>query len=221
MEKIYGYKEKDIRGLVEFLQDRKNGSLTGLFDEYARRNGKSQGTVRNLYYALAKKSREDGEFCKKYLDGKPLSVAKIKEFDERDEIELIRKVVSGGMEGKSVRKTIFEFSGGDATLALRYQNKYRNLAKTKPELVNRVEQEFSLSEKEVVKRKVEPVDKGFLIIKLKREINGLVDRIGEGLKRENQRLKKRIAILETENVRLFRLLADKNKNEKLGDFSTL
>lgn len=221
MEKIYGYKEKDIRGLVEFLQTRKNGSLTGLFDEYARQNGKSQGTVRNLYYALAKKSREDGEFCKKYLDGKPLSVAKIKEFDERDEIELIRKVVSGGMEGKSVRKTIFEFSGGDATLALRYQNKYRNLAKTKPELINKVEKEFSLNEKEVVKRKVEPVDKGFLIIKLKREINGLVDRIGEGLRRENQRLKKRIAILETENVRLFRLLADKNKKEKLGDFNSL
>lgn len=221
MEKIYGYKEKDIRGLVEFLQTRKNGSLTGLFDEYARQNGKSQGTVRNLYYALAKKSREDGEFCKKYLDGKPLSVAKIKEFDERDEIELIRKVVSGGMEGKSVRKTIFEFSGGDATLALRYQNKYRNLAKTKPELINKVEKEFSLNEKEVVKRKVEPVDKGFLIIKLKREINGLVDRIGEGLRRENQRLKKRIAILETENVRLFRLLADRNKKEKLGDFNSL
>ena len=81
MEKIYGYKEKDVLGLAEFIKNRGNASLSSVFEKYGLASGKAKGTVRNLYYALAKFSSENQEFCDKYLDGKPLKVSKIIEFN--------------------------------------------------------------------------------------------------------------------------------------------
>jgi hypothetical protein len=67
MEKIYGYKEKDVIGLAEFLKKKGTLNLSETFVEYGRENGKAKGTVRNLYYALAKRSNFDKEFCQNTL----------------------------------------------------------------------------------------------------------------------------------------------------------
>ena len=66
MESLYGFKEKDVKALAEFLKSRKNQPLTEVFKAYALMSGKKEGTVRNLYYAMAKKSGESEEFRKKY-----------------------------------------------------------------------------------------------------------------------------------------------------------
>lgn len=52
--------------------------------------------------------------------------------------------------------------------------------------------------------------KDFVIIRLKKEINRLADKLSENLKRENLALKKEIAILKSENARLYRVLRDKS-----------
>ncbi len=136
MEKIYGYKEKDVKGLAEFIKSRKNGTLSGAFSEYAIKAGKAQGTVRNLYYAVAKKSIVDDEFCQKYLDGKPLSVSKIESFDENEERKLVSDILKEKLKGRSVRSVILEMAEGDYKKALRYQNKFRNATRANPELIN-------------------------------------------------------------------------------------
>ena len=81
MEKIYGYKQDDVELLAEYLKNRRGGSLSKAFSEYGALHNKAKGTVRNLYYALAKKSVEDEQFCNKYFDGVPIKVSKIVEFD--------------------------------------------------------------------------------------------------------------------------------------------
>ena len=52
--------------------------------------------------------------------------------------------------------------------------------------------------------------KDFVIIRLKKEINRLADKLSENLKRENLALKKEIGILKSENARLYRVLRDKS-----------
>ncbi len=199
MEKIYGYKEKDVLGLAEFILARKGGTLTDAFGEYAQKSGKAQGTVRNLYYALAKKSRDDSEFCQKYLGGEALSVSEIIEFNEQEEINLVRDITDKKIKGQSVRSAISELANGDEKLALRYQNKYRNLLKNNPELVEKISQE--LLEKQGESHKNSYVRES-QVRKLKYEINGLIDKITLNLKKENERLRAKNTLLERENVKL-------------------
>lgn len=198
MEKIYGYKTEEVIGLAKFLKGR-SGNLTQTFLEYARRAGKAPGTVRNMYYALAKFSSKNSEFCEKYLDGKPLGVKKNENFTDEQARTLILKVLQGKKQGKSVRQTIFEMANGNATVALRYQNKYRNALKNDFTLVEEISK--GVSDEPIVRKRKSVVSDGEYA-KLKVEIDGLVDRICEKLKRENGALKDRIYLLELENVRL-------------------
>ena len=149
MEKIYGYKEKDIVALAEFIKDKGEISLTNAFERFGVLNGKAKGTVRNLYYALAKKSNEDKDFCQKYLSGKPIKISKIVEFTVQDEKDLIKNIIVQKSTGKSVRSIIMDMAKGDAKTALRYQNKYRNTIKNNPnliaEIVSEVNREGNLS----------------------------------------------------------------------------
>lgn len=209
MEKIYGYKEKDVVGLAEFLKERGNQSLTKVFQNYGEKFGKAKGTVRNLYYALAKRSQTDEEFCNKYLDGKPLSVGKIIEFNDCEERALIKTVLKEKALGKSVRSAIMGITSGDAKTSLRYQNKYRNALKNKPELITEVIEELK-SEGVIVQNPSKGDAKNFLseenFNKLKGEINNLVAKIALKEKKDNEYLKEKILILEKENLRLRRAL---------------
>lgn len=220
MEKIYGYKEKDIIGLAEFIGSNKNKSLTQAFNEYALINGKAQGTVRNLYYALAKKSTEDIEFCNKYLQGKPINVSKITQFGDDERDKLIDSVVLAKKQGNSIRKQILSLAKGDAKLALRYQNKYRNILKNNPELISNALGKMGVSNA----KKDELIDSKPNLIsdkqleKLKNEIDTLVDKISLKLRRENDCLKKRIAILESENLRLNAMIQKTEKGREAKKF---
>ena len=209
MKEMYGYKEKDVIGLAQALRARGNASLSKVFATYGEMNGKAKGTVRNLYYALAKVSRTDKEFCDKYLDGKPLSVGKIVEFRECEEKALIKKILLAQWEGRSVRGSIMELTDGDAKKALRYQNKFRNAIKHKPELIDEIVKELRAEGKDVTVNKTEKVSdmiSSAQFEKLKGEINGLVSRIALKTKKENEFLKERIAVLEKENLKLYNLL---------------
>lgn len=218
MDKIYGYKEQDIIGLANFLKQHKGQSLSSLFEQYAILNGKAKGTIRNLYYALAKRSSEDKAFCDKYLDGKVIAVSKIIEFDGVEEKALIKKILIERQNGKSVRSTIMDLSSGDGKVALRYQNKYRNAIKNKPLLISQIIEEIK-KEGHVIKIEDEKQSKQSVISnaqfeKLKNEIDNLANRLSAKLKKENEYLKQRIGVLENENLKLLTLLYG---NEKPAD----
>ena len=85
MSKIYGYKEQDVKSLYAFIKENEGTSLTEVFKRFSERSGKSKGTVRNLYYAMAKKSREDDAFRKEFLGGEVFTVKKNEKFDKKED----------------------------------------------------------------------------------------------------------------------------------------
>ena len=210
MEKIYGYKESDVIGLAEFLKNRGNSSLSSTFEKYGVISGKAKGTVRNLYYALAKLSNKDKEFCDKYLSGTPLSVGKIIEFNENEERELIKKILLYKKDGRSVRSAIMELSDGDGKTALRYQNKFRNAVKNKPELIGELIKELNENGIEIKEPLHQKAEKIFIddaeFFRLKINIEKLINKISAKTKKENEHLKNKVSILEAENLRLSRLI---------------
>lgn len=201
MNKIYGYKEKDVLGLAEFIKQNNANTKTSAFIEYAKASGKAQGTIRNLYYALAKKSRLDQEFCQKYLGGTPLSVGKIVEFKRDEEENLVKEILKEKLKGRSVRSIISSLSKGDEKIALRYQNKFRNVVKNNPELIEKCYKELSENQTENQNFNPKSIIKDDKMKKLKAEINSLVDKISLDVKKENQKLKAKIAFLEQENAK--------------------
>lgn len=217
MEKIYGYKEKDVIGLAEFIKNRGNKSLSHVFESYAIKSKKAKGTVRNLYYALAKLSNKDKEFCNKYLDGNALKVESIVEFGQDAQRELIKKVLLGRQQGRSVRSTVMEMANGDGKLALRYQNKYRNAVKSKPKLISEIIAEIK-GDREVLfgneQTNFSDGKTNFLIdrsiSKINKEISTLVLKSNYKIRKENQQLKEKIEILEKENQAINRLLYSNN-----------
>lgn len=210
MEKIYGYKRKDIIGLAEFLHQRGNASLTETFEKYAVLHGKAKGTVRNLYYALAKRSNEDKEFCDAYLGGNPIKVGKITEFDYNEERDLIKNILLLKTQTKSVRGAIMKLANGDGKIALRYQNKFRNAIKNKPELITQIVNQLKADGKKIDldfnENKEQSIVSDLQFNRLKCEINAMINRIALKEKKENQLLKERIAILERENSKLLNLV---------------
>ncbi len=210
MEKIYGYKEKDIIGLAEFLKNRGGESLSNTFTKYALIHGKAKGTIRNLYYAVAKRSNIDKEFCDKYLGGKPLAINNACEFNAGEEKELVKQILIERQKGKSVRSVIMCLADGDAKKALRYQNKFRNLVKNKPDLIAEIISKIKEEGKTNVsigleKPCVSPITEQ-QFNKLKTEIDSLIGKISSKLKKENEYLKERIGILQNENLKLTALL---------------
>lgn len=209
MEKLYGYKEKDVILLAEFINTRRNNTLTKTFNEFAIEHGKSKGTVRNLYYALAKLSNKDTEFCETYLGGEPIKVSEVENFTNKEEKDLVKQVLLLKNDGKSVRSAINELAKGDLKLALRYQNKYRNFIKNKKEELENLLEEIKREKGVEIELETKDNQVTFNEIQIKRlksEINGLVNRISLDLQRENKTLKERIEFLQKENLKLSRLL---------------
>ena len=214
MNKIYGYKQADVIGLAKFIRDRKGVNLTESFIKFAQKTGKSKGTIRNMYYALVKHSLTDKEFTAKYLGGTPLVVNKIVEFDEKTEQNLIEQILILKSQGKSVRGAILQLANGDSTLALRYQNKYRNILKNQSDRINETAKKLGIEQ-----IKTTNIDKisEFQYLRVKQEIDCLVDRISSKIRIENQILRERIGMLEEENERLNKLVYSKfNSNSALG-----
>ena len=209
MKKLYGYKEKDVVKLAKTLSESKNEPLCKTFERFAAETGKARGTVRNLYYALAKTSASDEEFTAKYLGGKKIAVSKIKEFDEQSEKDLVFGVLELKNKGYSVRGAVYKLAAGDAKLALRYQNKYRNIAKRNPQMIENalisIGGDIPINNKKPTEKKPFAVP-DYLIARLKKDIDGLIGKISAKIREENEYLKKRAAFLETENLRLSNLL---------------
>ena len=208
MKDLYGYKEKDVSGFLQFIKENPALSKSRLFYEYAKKVKKAQGTVRNMYYAMVKAGVLD------------VDVKKITPFDSEEERKLIKDVIRLKRSGKSVRKAVLFLAGGDAKKALRYQNKYRNALSVKPQLVREIEGEI---DKEMGKSEKDGGEKvnfnGVQLKRLKKEIDLLVERISQGVRKENDYLKSRVTTLERENERLlFMVYGEHNSQNAIKKF---
>lgn len=112
-----------------------NKSLKFCFEEYAKESGKSVGSVKNFYYRIMSDKSGAKKLCEKLgISDKFMPIA-VKEFSRMEKEELLKGILTGLSEGKSVRSCAFELSEGNAKLALRYQNKYYSLLKEDKSLV--------------------------------------------------------------------------------------
>ena len=217
MQKINGYTEEEARELIEFVEKgRQDGkTLTALFESFGRRHGRARGSVRNYYYALMKNEGGDQRIVR-MLDGKSLSVGKIRAFTEGEAEEAIRSILKEKAKGVSVRKAIFQLAQGDDKLMLRLQNKYRNTLKKSPEKIAALERE--MFGRELTKQQkgrgryalngmdgLANAGKDALQKRLEREINALYDRLARSLKAENDRLSEENGRLRAEVERLQKL----------------
>ncbi len=200
MNKINGYTEEEARNLVEFIKagKEKGKTLTYLFETYGMEHGRAKGSVRNYYYTLMKNEKGD-ERIVRLLDGSSLSVEKIREFTEEETDEVLRSILAEKSKGLSVRRAIFNLSGGDDKLMLRLQNKYRNTLKKEPERISAIAKELGVPQDLTQKSERTPMpDKDFLRRRLENEINALYDRLAQALKAENERLRMENARLKEE-----------------------
>lgn len=226
MNKINGYTEEEARNLVEFIKagKGKGKTLTYLFEAYGAKRGRAKGSVRNYYYNLMKNERGD-ERIVRLLDGSTLSVEKIREFTEEETEQVLRSILAEKSKGLSVRRAIYNLSGGDDKLMLRLQNKYRNTLKKDPERIALLAEQMQIPEAATDAHKrlsgekrggtnerkkgeggaptrAAVPDKDFLRRRLENEINALYDRLARSLKEENERLKGENERLKEENTRL-------------------
>ena len=190
MNKINGYTEEEARGLVEYIADgRKRGqTLSGLFENYAKKTGRAKGSIRNYYYALLRTTGDSR--VKQILRGKGLYAEKITPFSEAETDKILREIIMQKQKGFSVRRAVLNLSGGDDKLMLRYQNKYRNVLTKQPERIEKLMRECGLDSRDEARTRLE------------NEINGLYDRLAESLKNENKKLTALIKRLTDENALL-------------------
>ena len=98
--------------------------LKAVFDQISRQTGRRPNSIRNYYYAQVRQ----------HEDGQPRA-ARFVPFTQQEVDWLMEQVLVARSAGQSVRSCLQKLSGGDHSLMLRYQNKYRAVIKSRPDYV--------------------------------------------------------------------------------------
>ncbi len=104
--------------------------LRSVFEALAGDLGRKPNSIRNYYYA-----------CLRQQPGAQREAA-FQPFTPEETHELLRQVLLARGRGKSVRSCVMQLSGGSHSKMLRYQNKYRTILRTRPELIAQVCEEL-------------------------------------------------------------------------------
>lgn len=125
-----GWQPQEIDALRARIQsaEQSGESLRSAFEALSRELGRKPNSIRNFYYAQLREGQE-GE------SARPLP---FETFTQQEIEQLIRSVLTARAQGMSVRACVRRLSGGDKSRMLRYQNKYRSIVRTRPELVSRI-----------------------------------------------------------------------------------
>ena len=213
MKKFNEVSTKELITSVNLAKD-SGDSLVKAFFEFSKKHGYSQGSVRNHYYKVVKNTEKGGDLYRKLGLSDRLKPAFIKEFTRAEEKDLLYHIAKGIINGKSVRKTVYELSNNSDKLALRYQNKFRNLVKNNSPLLEEVSSIIELETGiKVTFKKREKTEK---YLKLESEINKMLERLIKDISDENRRLKLDATKLKKENAQL-RCVVKKTMQEKQFD----
>ena len=101
--------------------------LKAVFEQIARQTGRRPNSIRNYYYAQVRQH-----------DGGEARPARFVPFTQQEVDWLMEQVLVARSAGQSVRSCLQKLSGGDHSLMLRYQNKYRAVIKSRPDYVREV-----------------------------------------------------------------------------------
>lgn len=115
----------------------KNEPLRLVFDRMAKKTGRKPNSIRNYYYMRIR----DEDIASEYADviGQ---TATFTPFEEDEVRTLVKNILSKQAVGVSVRAATMQLADGDTTAMLRYQNKYRAVLKSEPQLINEICQEL-------------------------------------------------------------------------------
>ena len=125
-----GWQKHEIELLQKTIDEAtQNGeSLRSVFDRIGLQLGRKPNSIRNFYYAQIR-SQENPD------SGRTLP---FETFSPGEVEQLMTSILTARAQGLSVRACVRQLAGGDRTLMLRYQNKYRSTIRTRPELVQRI-----------------------------------------------------------------------------------
>lgn len=98
--------------------------LKAVFEHIADRTGRKPNSIRNYYYQQVRARDENHPHAARFVP-----------FTQEEVDHLMREVLTAVGQGQSVRSCLSRISGGDHSLMLRYQNKYRSVIKSRPEYV--------------------------------------------------------------------------------------
>ena len=101
--------------------------LKAVFDRIAQQTGRRPNSIRNYYYAQIRQREGDKERTARFVP-----------FSQEEVDWLMEQVLIARAAGQSVRSCLQKLSGGNHSLMLRYQNKYRAVIKNRPEYVRSV-----------------------------------------------------------------------------------
>ena len=130
-----GWQQREIDILQKSVSEgaQSGESLRSVFERVAGELGRKPNSIRNFYYAQLRENEQDSA-------GRTLP---FETFSPEEVERLLEQVLTARAQGMSVRACVRKLSGGDKTLMLRYQNKYRSTVRTRPELVERVMQRLA------------------------------------------------------------------------------
>ena len=98
--------------------------LKAVFEQIARQTGRRPNSIRNYYYAQVRQHDNGQDRPSRFVP-----------FTQQEVDWLMEQVLVARSAGQSVRACLQKLSGGDHSLMLRYQNKYRAVIKSRPEYV--------------------------------------------------------------------------------------
>ncbi len=101
--------------------------LKAVFERIAESTGRRPNSIRNYYYAQARSKKGEEHIAARFVP-----------FSDEEVEWLITQVLIGRANGSSVRACLQKLAGGDHSLTLRYQNKYRAVLKSRPEYVKQL-----------------------------------------------------------------------------------
>ena len=121
-----GWSESENRLLWETADEaqRQGLPLKAVFERIAQQTGRRPNSIRNYYYAQVRNREDSQERAARFVP-----------FTQPEVDWLMEQVLVARAEGQSVRSCLQKLSGGDHSLMLRYQNKYRAVIKSRPEYV--------------------------------------------------------------------------------------
>ena len=120
-----GWSDAENRMLWETADEAQQQGLPlkAVFERIAEQTGRRPNSIRNYYYAQVR--RQGGES----------HPARFVPFTQPEIDWLMEQVLVARAAGQSVRACLQKLSGGDHSLMLRYQNKYRAVVKSRSEYV--------------------------------------------------------------------------------------